>query len=130
MDNSISLRRVVMTNLFLLLVAVLVMLSTSGCQTKESQINDLEQAVIEAEQSFSVLTVKDWEHLETDLSSLQEQLETNRDLYSEVEIQKINQLQGRYAALVFKRESKNIENSIKDAGDQIKGFMKGLEDAK
>ena len=71
---------------------------------------------------------KDWDKLKLELKKLESDLENNRSKLSEDQIKQIGKLQGRYAAVLVRRELDNFKESLKDAGDQLDGFIEGMKD--
>jgi len=111
-------------SLFLL---CLLFLTFSSCNQSESQIKSIDAELTLAEQDSSSIDKSDLESLEVQLSELQSDLEANRSSYTDEQIKEIGKLQGRYVALSLKAGLKNLNETIKDAGNQLEGFMEGIQ---
>jgi hypothetical protein len=102
---------------------------TQSCDKKQSQIDQIDSIVKRAEQNKDVLSEMDWKNLDEKMQKLQYNLENNRKEYSEEQIRQVGKLQGKYAALLIKKELKDFQKSVNNLGSQMEGFIEGITDS-
>jgi len=74
------------------------------------------------------MTAKDWSALEKKMQELENDLEQNRDKYTDEQVKEIGKLQGRYFAIAVKKGLNDFQESVKNLGNQMEGFMEGITD--
>jgi hypothetical protein len=60
------------------------------------------------------------------MQELESDLEQNRDKYTDEQVKEIGKLQGRYFALAVKKGINDFQESLKDLGSQMEGFIQGI----
>ena len=105
----------------------LVSFALVSCNRTESKISSLDTEMTLAEQDTTSLDKADLESLEAQLEQLQSDLEANRSKYTDEQIREVGKLQGRYAALALKKGMKDLNESLKDAGNQLDVFIEGIQ---
>jgi hypothetical protein len=107
---------------------VIIFLGLSSCNTAESKINRVENAVKNVQKNENSLNQNDWNNSDTLISNLEVELEKNRQNFSPEQIEKANKAIGQYKALRIKHELTNFKKSVNDIEQQIKGAMEVLTD--
>ena len=107
----------------------IILVGMSSCNTAESKINKVENAVQNVQKNESSLNQKDWNNSDTLISNLEVELEKNRQNFSPEQIEKANKVIGQYKALRIKHELNNFKKSVNDIEQQIKGAMEVLTDS-
>lgn len=108
--------------LFLFLI-----LTFSSCDFKQSKIDSFAAELDYAEANKKEMATEDWESLQTTVEELEQDLDLKRDNYSDEQVKQIRKLQGRYAALAFKKGLNDFQDSMKDLGDQVEGFVDEMQ---
>jgi hypothetical protein len=72
------------------------------------------------------MSEEDWTKLEISMDELDQDLEANREDYSEEQIKEAGNIQGKYAALVMKKGFNELQESVQDFGNQMEGFIEGI----
>jgi bisphosphoglycerate-independent phosphoglycerate mutase (AlkP superfamily) len=111
----------------LIFTGLLVALGLSSCNTAQSKIDHLEDSIEFAEQNQDGMIDKDWSALELNMQNLEKDLEQNRDKYTDEQVKEIGKLQGRYFAVAVKKEIIDFQESVKDLGNQMEGFIEGIK---
>ena len=110
----------------ILLLGLLIALS--GCNNVQSRLDSAEKEIEHAEQNKIEMTEKDWSTLEKTMKELEIDLEQNREKYTDEQIKEIGKLQGRYFAIAVKKGLNDFQESVKDLGNQMDGFIEGITD--
>jgi hypothetical protein len=106
-----------------LLFSLVVLVSCDPVQNKlESTAAEIESA----ENNLAGMSAEDWTKLEISMGELEQDLELNRNDYSEEQIKEAGRIQGNYAALVMKKGINDIKESVEDFGNQMEGFIEGI----
>ena len=105
------------------------LLALSGCNNVQSRLDKAEKEIEYAEQNKQEMTAKDWSALEKKMKELESDLEQNRDKYTDEHVKEIGKLQGRYFAVAVKKGINDFQESIKDLGNQMEGFIEGITDS-
>jgi hypothetical protein len=116
------------SKLVCLFFSVFFMLIFVSCNNAGSKIKSCEEEITHAEENAKDYTAEDWKKLEVKMDALQNDLETNRGKYSDEQIKEIGKLQGRYFAVAVKKGINDFQESVKDLGNQMEGFMEGITD--
>jgi uncharacterized protein YceK len=98
----------------------------SGCNNVQSRLENAESDIEYAEQNKEQMTAKDWSTLEKKMQELELDLEQNREKYTDEQVKDIGKLQGRYFALAVKKGINDFQESLKDLGNQMEGFIEGI----
>jgi hypothetical protein len=98
-----------------------------SCNSSQSKLDKAQAKIEYAEQNKKEMTSQDWSNLETRMSELGNDLELNRDKYSDEQVIKIKKIQGRYTALMVKKGLNTFKETIKDLGNQMEGFIEGVK---
>lgn len=104
------------------------LIALSGCNNVQSRLDEAEKEIEYAEQNKEDMTEKDWSALEKKLGELEIDLEQNREKYTDEQIKEIGKLQGRYFAIAVKKGLNDFQESVKDLGNQMEGFIEGFKD--
>ena len=110
-----------------LFVMLFTMLFISSCDFKQSKIDSVAAELDYAEANKKEMATEDWESLQKTVEELEQDVDLNRDNFSDEQVKQIRKLQGRYAALAFKKGLNDFQNSIKDVGDQVEGFVDEMQ---
>jgi len=113
-----------MRQTILLLVFLIALCS---CNNIQSKLNEAEAEIEYAEQNKEDMTTKEWSDLDKKMQELESDLELNRDKYTDEQVKEIGKLQGRYFAVVVKKGINNFQESMKDLGNQMEGFIEGIK---
>ncbi len=113
-------------NNFYFIIAILVLLFS--CNQSQSGIEKASKMIEHAEQNKDSFTQSEFDKMELKMEELQKDLETNRKNYSDEQVKEIGKLQGRYAAILVKNGIINFQESVKDLGTQMDGFIEGISD--
>ncbi len=113
-----------MKQTFLLLVYLIVL---SSCNNVQSRLDKAEKEIEYAEQNKKEMTANDWSALEKKMQELESDLEQNRDKYTDEQVKEIGKLQGRYFAVAVKKGINDFQESVKDLGNQMEGFIEGIK---
>ena len=103
-------------------------IALSGCNKVQSRLDSAEKEIEYAEQNKIEMTEKDWSTLEKTMKELEIDLEQNREKYTDEQIKEIGKLQGRYFAIAVKKGLNDFQESVKDLGNQMDGFIEGITD--
>ncbi|MCF8451783.1 MAG: hypothetical protein K9G42_01195 [Pedobacter sp.] len=106
---------------------VIIFLSLSACNNLQSKIKSTDKEIEHAEQNKEEMTAKDWSVLEKRMQELESDLEQNREKYTDEQVKEIGKLQGRYFAVTLKKGIDDFQESIKDLGNQMEGFIDGIK---
>ena len=110
--------------LFILLFTILFI---SSCDFNQSKIDSVTAELDYAEANKKEMATEDWESLQTTVEELEQDVDLNRDNFSDEQVKQIRKLQGRYAALAFKKGLNDFQDSMKDLGDQVEGFVDEMQ---
>jgi peptidoglycan hydrolase CwlO-like protein len=108
---------------FLSLLTIIVILSSCHPQNK---FESIDETLTKAEKNISTVDSTDLKKLETQMYEIQQDLEENRNKYTDEEVEEIGKLQGRYAALILKKGVNEIKDNLNNFKNQMKGFIEGL----
>lgn len=98
-----------------------------GCNNIQSKLDSAEKEIEYAEKNKDAMSEKDWSALEIKIQELESDLEQNRDKYTDEQVKEIGKLQGRYFAITVKKGINNFQESLKDLGNQMEGFIEGFK---
>ena len=99
----------------------------SGCNNVQARLDKAEKELVYAEQNKEDMSNEDWTALETKMLELESDLEQNRDKYTDEQVKEIGKLQGRYYAVAVKKGINDFQESVKDLGNQMEGFIEGIK---
>ena len=105
------------------------LIALSGCNNVQSRLDSAEKEIEHAEQNKKEMTEKDWSTLEKKMKELESDLEQNREKYTDEQVKEIGKLQGRYFAFAVKKGLDDFQESVKDLGNQMEGFIEGITDS-
>jgi len=103
------------------------LIALSSCNNVQSRLDKAEKEIEYAEQNKEEMTAKDWSTLEKKMQELESDLEQNRDKYTDEQKKEIGKLQGRYFAVAVKKGINDFQESVKDLGNQMEGFIEGIK---
>jgi len=95
----------------------------------QSRLDKANKEVEYAEQNKDAMAEKDWTALEKKMEELESDLEQNREKYTDKQVKEIGKLQGRYFAVAAKKGINDFQESVKDLGNQMEGFIEGITDS-
>lgn len=107
----------------LFLFGLLVLVS---CDPVQNKLDSTAAEIESAESNLAEMSAEDWTKLEISMDELEQDLEANRDDYSEEQIKEAGKIQGRYTALVMKKGFNDLKESVEDFGNQMEGFIEGI----
>jgi tetrahydromethanopterin S-methyltransferase subunit G len=105
------------------------LIALSSCNNVQSRLDKAEKDIEYAEQNKEKMTANDWSALEKKMQELESDLEQNRDKYTDEQVKEIGKLQGRYFAVAVKKGINDFQESVKDLGNQMEGFIEGITDS-
>ena len=117
-----------MKKIYYFLLIPLSLLAFSCNLISDLKIENLSSLIENLEEQNGNIPQEKLDELELKMEELQNDLEANRDKYTEEQVKEIGKLQGRYAALLVKKGLNEFSESMKDLGNQIEGFIEGLVD--
>jgi len=106
---------------------IFLILFLSSCNLSEHKIEKVNSIIENAEQNIDGLTKEDIEDLDLKIEELKYELEMNRNKYTDEQVKEILKIQGRYAALIVKKEFNTFKETVNDLGNQIEGFIEGIK---
>lgn len=98
-----------------------------GCNNIQSKLDKADIEIEYAEQNIEEMTEKDWRMLEEKMQDLVDDVEQNRDKYTNEQIKEIGKLQGRYFAVALRKGINDFQESVQDFGNQMDGFIEGIQ---
>lgn len=113
-----------MTKIILFVTALLISTNFS-CQSKH-EINEVDKTLTQAEQNIANIDSADLKKLEIKINELQQDLEKNREKYTDEEVKEIGKLQGRYVAFILKKQVKELKDNLDNFKNQMEGFIEGI----
>jgi uncharacterized protein YceK len=108
-------------------LALLIFITFSACNNVQSKLGKAEKEIEYAEQNKDAMAEKDWTALEKKMEELESDLEHNREKYTDEQVKEIGKLQGRYFAVAVNQGINDFQESVKDLGNQMEGFMEGIK---
>lgn len=108
-------------------VFLFTILFISSCDFKQSKIDSVASELDYAEANKKEMATEDWESLQLTVEELEQDVDLNRDNFTDEQVKQIRKLQGRYAALAFKKGLNDFQDSMKDLGDQVEGFVDEMQ---
>jgi hypothetical protein len=112
-----------------IVISIILLLLATSCNRSQSHIDSANSEIEYAEQNKDAMTQKDWTTLEKKMQELESDLEQNRDKYTDEQVKEIGKLQGRYFAVAVKKGINDFQESLKDLGNQMDGFIEGITDS-
>ena len=106
-------------------IAILVLLFS--CNQSQSGIEKASKMIEHAEQNKDALTQSEFDKVELKMEELKSDLEQNREKYTDEQLKEIGKLQGRYLAIAVKKGINDIQEDVKDIGNQMEGFIEGIQ---
>lgn len=94
-------------------------ISSCGVKTKYEEI---QETIKQLETIPSEFSQGEWDALDLEINALKEDLQTNRNNYTEEEIEKLNKMIGNYYGLKLANEAKNLKRDLLDASQQLEGI--------
>lgn len=101
--------------------------AATSCQTKSDRIDELKDFVQEIANDGKDYTEEQWEKVDEKFEDLLEEVESYKDLTPE-EVKEIARIQGEYAAVAIKKNSKKLMKEMEKAGEKLDGFLDGLKE--
>jgi hypothetical protein len=111
-----------------LIVFAFIVFTQTACKNVQSKLDQVSSKIEYTEKNKKEMTSDDWASLELQMKELERDYELNKDKYSEEQIKEIGKLQGRYSALLLKKGLNDFQESVKDLGNQVEGFIEGITD--
>ncbi len=97
-----------------------------ACDPVQHKLDSTAAEIEYAQNNLSEMSEEDWIKLEISMDELEQDLEANREDYSEEQIKEAGNIQGKYAALVMKKGFNELQESVQDFGNQMEGFIEGI----
>ena len=113
-----------MRNLFLTVVAFVMLLSMISCDSSQSAIRDLEMLLNEIETNYQSYSEEDWENMSLSYSAIEEELAKHE--YTDEELKEIGRMKGRCLGYLTKQSIKEIEKKMEDFGKELEGGIEGF----
>jgi hypothetical protein len=111
------------------ILLLIFLIALIGCNNIQSKLDSAEKEIEYAEKNKDAMSEKDWSALEIKIQELESDLEQNRDKYTDEQVKEIGKLQGRYFAVAVKKGINDFQESVKDLGNQMEGFIEGITDS-
>lgn len=109
-----------------IIILLLVVICVSSCNHAQSQLDEASNELEYAEKNKKELSDKEWTDLNVTMKALESDFELNRDKYDDRQIKEYGKIQGRYTTLVVKKGLNDFQETIKDLGTQMEGFIEGV----
>ena len=113
-----------MRNLFLTVVAFVMLLCMISCDSSQSAIRDLEVLLNEIETNYQSYSEEDWENMSLSYSAIEEELAKHE--YTDEELKEIGRMKGRCLGYLTKQSIKEIEKQLEDFGKELEGGIEGF----
>jgi hypothetical protein len=110
------------------LIFTIFILSSLSCNRVQSKLNNASNQIENAQQNIKEMNSSDWSELKNTMTELEDHFESNKDNYSDEQVKEIGRIQGKYAALLVKKGINDFQESLKDLGNQVDGFVEGITD--
>jgi hypothetical protein len=117
-----------MSNRYIIAVKIMFLLLLMACNKNQNIYKGAFDAIDYAERNGMEMTQEDWDYVDTAMLELEDAISNDRASFTEEEIREARKLQGRYAALVVKKGVGDLQDVVKDLGNQIDGFIEGFKD--
>ena len=111
-----------------LCTSFLLVISSTSCNQSEQKIRSAEKMIENAESNTAEMPKTEIDKLDNKMKELEIDLEQNRGKYTDEQVKEIGKLQGRYFAIAVKKGLNNFQESVKDLGNQMEGFIEGITD--
>jgi hypothetical protein len=99
-----------------------------ACYGEQSKIDSLKNDVVAMEQSPQTMSKTEIDEIEQKINEIDAEIENNRSKFTSEQIREFGNLKGRYAALILKKGINDFQESVKDLGNQMEGFIEGITD--
>ena len=99
-----------------------------GCNASQSKISNATSVIESFENEITEFSSDDWLELENVMLALDKDVTENKEDFSEEQLREVRKLQGRYVAILVKKGLNDFKESVKDLGNQMEGFIEGVED--
>lgn len=106
----------------------LIALLSTACNQTQRHIQSWEKSIAYAEKNHRSFQEKDWEKLSLEMTDIRKTLENPSVSMSADQRTTMNQLLGRYAALLILSEVNSFKQNIDDFGQQLEQTLKSLEE--
>jgi len=113
-----------MVRKFIILFAVLFFIIS--CNHAQSQLDNASGEIEYAEKNKKDLSNKDLADLKIMMEALESDFELNRDKYDDEQIKEYGRIQGRYTSLIVNKGLADFQETVKDLGKQMEGFIEGV----
>jgi hypothetical protein len=114
----------VFSNRILILCFISIFIS---CDNPSSQIESFRTKLDDTEANLEVLTGENLDELKLGFEELDKDFTENRGNYNQDQIKELNELKGRYAALLIKKGVIDSQNGLIDLEGQLKGFIEEIK---
>jgi hypothetical protein len=109
------------------IVVLAIMLMLFSCNHAQSKLDNAADEIEYAEKNKKDLSEQDWADLKMMMEELEADYELNKDKYNDAQIREFGKIQGRYTALVVKKGLSDFQETVKDLGKQMEGFIDGVK---
>jgi hypothetical protein len=109
-----------------IIILLVVLVFVSSCNHAQSQLDNASGEIEYAEKNKKDLSDKEWSDLNVVMKALESDFELNRDKYDDEQIKEYGKIQGRYTSLVVKKGLTDFQETVKDLGKQMEGFIEGV----
>ena len=108
---------------------LLVALALTGCSTKQSAINQLEDYSYELRDNARYYSVSDWEKSVDKFVKIRKKIAKHGREYTTDEKKHIGELEGQCAGYMAKGAKNGLLDGIRSVGNEINGIIEGIRDA-
>jgi|LauGreDrversion4_2_1035121.scaffolds.fasta_scaffold11397_5 hypothetical protein len=108
------------------IVLFVVLLFVFSCNHAQSQLDNASSEIEYAEKNKKNLSDKELADLKIMMEALESDFELNRDKYDDEQIKEYGRIQGRYTSLIVNKGLADFQETVKDLGKQMEGFIEGV----
>ena len=110
-----------------IIILLAVIVTVFSCNHAQSKLKNAIGEIEYAEKNKKTLSEKEWSNLKVMMEELESDFELNKDKYDDEQIKEFGKIQGRYTALVVKKGLSDFQETVKDLGKQMEGFIDGIK---
>jgi len=111
---------------YLFAAALTVVLLLTGCSTKQSAMNSLENYTYELRDNAQYYSVKEWENAVDRFGKIRKKIAKHEREFSEQEKRRIGQLEGDCAVYMARGAKNGIVNGVRNVGSEINGIIESI----
>ena len=109
--------------------SIAIFFSCSGFSQKTRDVNRLEKTVKETEKNYKSYSEEEWSKIDHEIDSLSLKINSDKEGFTQEQLEKANNLIGKYQALKIKSGLNSLKGTLKNWGQQVEGAIKELSDS-